>query len=83
MPAATVLARIQDDVRNDIAPQGISRLPKDDSLAIHACHGHARQVEVLRESLLHVLNNDPTLQPREVIVLCPQVDVFAPASSSC
>jgi exodeoxyribonuclease V gamma subunit len=74
----TVLSRVQDDVRHDRIAAGGSRLPNDGSVAIHACHGHARQVEVLREALLHLLNDDQTLQPRDIIVLCPDVDTFAP-----
>ena len=35
-------------------------------------------MEVLRESLLHLFDNDSTLQPRDVIIMCPDVDTFAP-----
>lgn len=76
---STVLARMQDDVRYGRDPaQSAAPLPLDGSVAIHACHGHVRQVEVLREALLHLFNDDPTLQARDVIVLCPDVDTFAP-----
>ena len=75
----TVLRRMQDDIRLDRDPaKSESSLPLDGSIAIHACHGHVRQVEVLREALLHLFNEDPTLQARDVIVLCPDVDTFAP-----
>ena len=55
-PPARVLARIQDDIRADRDPAATARLSHDGSVAIHACHGQARQVEVLRESLLHLFN---------------------------
>lgn len=75
----TVLRRMQDDIRLDRDPaKSAAPLPLDGSIAIHACHGHVRQVEVLREALLHLFNGDPTLQARDVIVLCPDVDAFAP-----
>ena len=45
---------------------------------MHACHGPGRQVEVLRELLLHCFTADPTLEPRDVIILCPDVETFAP-----
>ena len=35
----------------------------DTSVQVHACHGPARQVEVLREVLLGLLADDPTLSP--------------------
>lgn len=75
----TVLRRMQDDIRLDRDPaKSTEPLLLDGSIAIHACHGHVRQVEVLREALLHLFNEDPTLQARDVIVLCPDVDAFAP-----
>ena len=52
--------------------------PADRSLEIHACHGRARQVEVLRDAILHLLADDPTLEPRDVIVMCPDIETFAP-----
>jgi exodeoxyribonuclease V gamma subunit len=77
-PRRSVLATIQNDVRNNAAPAQASPPKRDDSLHIYACHGQARQVEVLRESLLHLFNNDATLHPRDVIIMCPDVDTLAP-----
>jgi exodeoxyribonuclease V gamma subunit len=76
--AGTVLGRIQDDVSHDRPPGGQPRLPADSTVTIHACHGPTRQVEVLREELLHLLSADDTLQPRDIVVLCPDVETFAP-----
>ena len=45
---------------------------------VHSCHGRARQVEVLRDAILHALDEDETLEPRDVIVMCPDVESFAP-----
>ena len=84
----TLLSRIQADVRADRSPPGIplpgaadARPPlaaADRSVQIHACHGRARQVEVLRDAILHLLEEDDTLQPRDVIVMCPDIETFAP-----
>ena len=53
--------------------------PSDRSIQIHSCHGRARQVEILRDAILHLLDEDDTLQPRDVIVMCPDIESFAPA----
>jgi exodeoxyribonuclease V gamma subunit len=45
---------------------------------VHACHGPARQVDVLREVLLGLLEDDPTLEPRDELVMCPDVETYAP-----
>ncbi|RYJ05570.1 MAG: exonuclease V subunit gamma, partial [Actinomycetales bacterium] len=50
----------------------------DRSVQVHACHGAARQVDVLREVVLGLLEDDPTLEPRDVLVMCPDVETFAP-----
>jgi exodeoxyribonuclease V gamma subunit len=80
----TLLARIQADVREDRRPPraddpGRPPLdPGDRSVEIHSCHGRARQVEVLHDAILHLLADDPTLEPRDVIVMCPDIETFAP-----
>ena len=38
----------------------------------------ARQVEVLREVLLGLLDDDPTLEPRDILVMCPDIETYAP-----
>jgi exodeoxyribonuclease V gamma subunit len=86
--ATTLLERIQADVRGDIAPPGRPGAgdadrravldAHDRSVQVHACHGRARQVEVLRDAICHALADDPTLEPRDVIVLCPDIDELAP-----
>ncbi len=87
-PSKTLLAHIQADVRSDRSPPGRPQASgpddrpalhaHDHSVQVHSCHGRARQVEVLRDAILHVLDDDPTLQPRDVIVMCPDIEAFAP-----
>jgi exodeoxyribonuclease V gamma subunit len=74
----SLLARIQADVRADRAPEPGGLDPADRSVQVHACHGRARQVEVLRDAILHELTEDPSLEPRDVIVMCPDIETFAP-----
>jgi exodeoxyribonuclease V gamma subunit len=85
----TLLTRLQGDIRADRpspgAPlEGASAddravlAPGDQSVVIHSCHGRARQVEVLRDAILHALAEDETLEPRDVIVMCPDIETFAP-----
>lgn len=76
----TLLGRLQADIRHNREPRhGAGGLADDDwSIQIHACHGRARQVEVLRDAILHVLRRDPTLEPRDVLVMCPDIAAFAP-----
>ncbi|HEV7725833.1 MAG TPA: exodeoxyribonuclease V subunit gamma [Modestobacter sp.] len=76
----TLLGRLQADLRDDRPPA--TGADADDTVQVHACHGPARQVEVLREVLLRLFEDDPTLEPRDVLVLCPDVETFAPLISA-
>lgn len=87
-PRPTLLGRIQEGVRSDTAPPGAplpsqrderpALDPDDQSIEIHSCHGRARQVEVIRDAILHALAEDESLEPRDVIVMCPDIEAFAP-----
>ncbi len=50
----------------------------DRSVQVHACHGASRQVDVLREVLVGLLEDDPTLEPRDILVMCPDIEAYAP-----
>ncbi|SDX85007.1 DNA helicase/exodeoxyribonuclease V, gamma subunit [Modestobacter sp. DSM 44400] len=80
----TLLGRLQADLRDDRPPSADhpDAARPDDTVQVHACHGPARQVEVLREVLLRLFEDDPTLEPRDVLVLCPDVETFAPLISA-
>lgn len=80
----TQLARLQAGVfAADPAPAGAPARPDrtgdgDGSVQVHACHGLVRQLEVLRDVLLHALDADPTLRPRDIAVLCTDLAAVAP-----
>lgn len=75
-PPATVLGDLQEQLRQDRPP--VRRIPADPSLQVHTAHGAARQVEVVRELVLGLLAADSTLEPRDLVVMCPDVETFAP-----
>ena len=76
----TMLGWLQHDLVTDSLPEMDTRHldPGDRSVQAHACHGSARQVEVLREVILGLLADDPTLEPRDVLVMCPDIEAYAP-----
>lgn len=74
----TLLHLLQADIVANRPPSRIEVAPGDRSIQVHACHGPARQVEVLREVLLGLLADDPTLEPRDIVVMCPDIEAYAP-----
>ncbi|OBH56294.1 exodeoxyribonuclease V subunit gamma [Mycobacterium sp. E2479] len=75
----TLLGWLQSDIgANAVRPSGRTIRADDRSVQIHNCHGPARQVDVLREVLLGLLQDDPTLAPRDILVMCPDIETYAP-----
>ncbi len=72
----TLLGTLQDDILHNRAPTAVAG--PDRSIQIHVCHGARRQVEVMRDAVLHVLAADETLQPRDVVIMTPDLATFAP-----
>ncbi|HWM57212.1 MAG TPA: exodeoxyribonuclease V subunit gamma [Pseudonocardia sp.] len=82
-PPPTLLGRLQRRLRDDRPPDRPEPIDGGDhSVQVHACHGPHRQVEVLRELLVGLLSDDPTLEPRDILVMCPDVETFAPLISA-
>ena len=52
--------------------------PNDRSFMIHACYSALREVEVLHDQLLALFQNDPTLTPRDIVVMVPDIDRYSP-----
>lgn len=51
----------------------------DKSLSLHACHSPMREVEVLHDQLLAMFDADPTLKPRDIIVMVADINAYSPA----
>ncbi len=52
--------------------------PLDNSITFHVCHSPQREVEVLHDRLLAMLEEDPTLTPRDIIVMVADIDSYSP-----
>lgn len=52
--------------------------PDDQSLTIHVCHSPQREVEILHDRLLKMLEEDPELTPRDIIVMVADIDSYSP-----
>ncbi|MEH0666661.1 exodeoxyribonuclease V subunit gamma [Vibrio scophthalmi] len=52
---------------------------QDRSLTLHACHSPMREVEVLHDQLLAMFEADPSLKPRDVIVMVADINAYSPA----
>ena len=81
---AGVLQQLQDDIL-ELRPLHETRAcwppvdpACDASLRFHVAHSPRREVEILHDQLLAAFNADASLRPREVIVMVPEIDAYAP-----
>src|SRR3954470_14887583 len=75
----TLLGWLQSDITaNEVRRTGRTLRRDDRSVQVHSCHGPARQIDVLREVLLGLLTDDDTLEPRDILVMCPDIETYAP-----
>ncbi|QIE85923.1 exodeoxyribonuclease V subunit gamma [Pseudomonas nitroreducens] len=79
-----LLGQLQDDIL-ELRPINETREhwpavdpQADDSVRFHVAHSAQREVEILHDQLLARFDADPTLRPRDVIVMVPDINPYAP-----
>lgn len=81
-PGETLLAAVQNGILTLDEADGTPRLvrvdPGDRSIGIHSCHGPMREAEVLHDVLLAMFEELPDLTPRDIIVMTPDIETYAP-----
>lgn len=76
----TVLNQMQHDILEANNPrQNFVWADGDDSILINSAHSTLREVQSLHDYLLDRLAADPALQPRDILVMCPAIEDYAPA----
>ena len=74
----TLLQRLQADLRELTEPTERVPDPHDTSVCFASTWGPMREVEALHDWLLDQFQCDGTLRPRDVAVLTPDIDQYAP-----
>lgn len=77
----TLLQAIQTDIlfmRNLQESSDIQLESSDSSFQLHIAPTIYREVEILYHTLLGLFENNPTLQPSDIMVLSPQIIEYAP-----
>ncbi len=83
----SMLTAIQSDILNlsgseDLQREKRSIAPDDHSVQIHSCHSPLREIEILHDNLLHLFEREPGLNPRDVVVMTPDIETYAPYITS-
>lgn len=72
-----LLPHLQASLRRGVAAPFVPR-EDDCSVTVHVCHSPLRELEVLRDQLLDAFAADATLRPHDVLVMAPDVELYAP-----
>lgn len=82
-----MLAFVQRDILNltfggefgaDREPSPQPPDPDDISIQVHACHSRMREVEILQDQLLRMIDRNPAIRPEDIIVMAPGIADYAP-----
>ena len=73
-----LLAQLQQDILElNPTPQPPRQLAADDnSVSFHLAHSRQREVEILQDNLIAAFAADPTLKPRDVIIMTPDISLY-------
>lgn len=78
---ASCLQHVQHDILclTERSPEARPRLAADDdSILVQACHSPMREVQALYDQLLARFDTDSTLTPRDVLIMAPDIEAYAP-----
>lgn len=67
---------LRDRTRGDADPFVLNE--SDRSFTVHSCHSPLREVEVLRDAILGMMDEDSDLRPTDILVMAPDINTYAP-----
>ncbi len=76
----TLLATVQNDIlflRQAGSGPKRSVTTTDASIRFHSCHSAMREIEVLHDNLLQLFAGDHELQPRDILVMTPDIETYS------
>jgi len=77
----SLLAWLQSDILN-LTKRGMGQRvaidSQDRSVQVHSCHSPMREIEVLFDHLLDFLESRPGLTPKDILVMTPDIEAYAP-----
>ena len=72
-----LLHRIQSDLLLGEVSKGDCATEKDDSLAVISAHSPHREIQILRDRILHWLDQDRGLELKDIVVMTPEIQDYS------
>jgi len=78
-----MLSCVQSDIlylrdRKHAKNKFLINIETDTSIQVHSCHSPMREIEVLHDNLLAMLEKNPDLKPKDIVVMTPDIETYAP-----
>jgi|GEM_PF-978676 len=73
---ATLFQQVKADIEHDVDPQ--KKCQADSSIRVQACHSAMREVEVLYDQLLSVLEENPGMTSDDILIMLPDIETYTP-----
>ncbi len=74
---SSLLGALQNQILECREPHGDRHVP-DGSVVIQSCHSPVRELEVLFDHILALFDEDPSLTPKDILVMAPDIEIYAP-----
>ncbi len=78
----SLLEQLQQELLSTKNESILTKEKSDKSLLFLKSPGKYRQVELIRDHILQLFANDKELQPRDILIMTPQIDSYAPIIAS-
>ncbi|MGI6393149.1 MAG: exodeoxyribonuclease V subunit gamma [bacterium] len=73
----SILHIIQNEIKNCSSASEDKAAHYDSSITINGCWGKMREMEVLKDELLNLFDSNPSLNPRDIIVMAPKIEDYS------
>ena len=77
-----LLEQLQQELLSTKSESILTKEKSDKSLLFLKSPGKYRQVELIRDHILQLFSNDKEIQPKDILIMTPQVDSYAPIITS-
>ena len=77
-----LLEQLQQELLSTKSENILTKEKSDKSLLFLKSPGKYRQVELIRDHILQLFSDDIEIQPRDILIMTPQVDSYAPIITS-
>ncbi len=78
----TLLEQLQESLITSDSNKKLTRQSNDNSIIFLSAPGKKRQIQIIRDQIIQWLAEDDSLEPRDILIMTPQIETYAPLITS-